>query len=299
MAAPPPPHSADEPKRPLPPDNHVHTEFSWDADKGSMVEACERAVELGLPSIAFTEHVDLTPWVIPDEAAARFAPDVASHIGHDRRLRAPAVDLDRYFESIERCRARFPNLRILTGLEIGEPHWFPELTAELLARGRFQRVLGSLHSLTIDAEPRLIDEWFRTERVDEAREAIAVRDYLAEAIIMIESSDRFEVFAHIDYLVRQIEAVGRAHDPRAFEEEYRETLRALATSERVLEINTRLRLDPLIVELWYDVGGGAVSFGSDAHSGPKVGGDFERAAAMAEAKGFRPQADPHDFWRRG
>src|SRR4051812_7223770 len=46
----------------LPPDNHNHSEWSWDAFAGSMEGSCARAVELGLPSIAFTEHVDLTRW---------------------------------------------------------------------------------------------------------------------------------------------------------------------------------------------------------------------------------------------
>ena len=36
----------------LPPDNHVHTEWSWDAYAGSMEQSCARALELGLPSIA-------------------------------------------------------------------------------------------------------------------------------------------------------------------------------------------------------------------------------------------------------
>lgn len=263
-----------------------------------MVAACERAVELGLPSIAFTEHVDLTPWFVPDEATEAFPADMRDLIGDDQRLRAPAVDLEGYFEAIDRCRSRFPSLRILNGLEIGEPHWFPDVTARLLAQGPFQRVLGSLHSLHVDAEPRLIDEWFRTERVKGEREATAVREYLTEAIAMIESNDDFEVFAHIDYLVRQIELAGRSHQPGRFEEEYRATLRALAASDRVLEINTRLELDPLILQWWYDVGGAAVSFGSDAHRGPDVAGGFERAAALAASIGFEPQADPCDFWRR-
>jgi hypothetical protein len=41
-----------------------------------------------------------------------------------------------------------------------------------------------------------------------------------------------------------------------------------------------------------------VSFGSDAHDGSSVGRGFVEAAAMAEVAGFRPQADPLDFWRR-
>ena len=54
----------------LPPDNHVHTEFSWDASNGSMHASCARAVELGLPSVAFTEHVDMAAWAIHDERTA-------------------------------------------------------------------------------------------------------------------------------------------------------------------------------------------------------------------------------------
>jgi histidinol-phosphatase (PHP family) len=52
---------------PLPPDNHVHTEWSWDAVAGSMKRSCAEAVRLGLPSIAFTEHVDATRWVLAPE----------------------------------------------------------------------------------------------------------------------------------------------------------------------------------------------------------------------------------------
>ena len=46
----------------LPPDSHVHSQWSWDALAGSMEGTCQRAVEIGLPAVAFTEHADFTPW---------------------------------------------------------------------------------------------------------------------------------------------------------------------------------------------------------------------------------------------
>ena len=47
----------------LPPDNHVHSQFSWDTGaNASMEQTCRRAVALGLPAVAFTEHVDFTEW---------------------------------------------------------------------------------------------------------------------------------------------------------------------------------------------------------------------------------------------
>ncbi len=282
-----------------PPDNHVHSQFSWDTGpRASMMGACERATRLGLPSIAFTEHFDLTPWYVPRDALDMFPREGARYLDSSSTFHAPPVDFDGYFESIDRCRQRFSGLRILTGIEIGEAHWFPEVVGELLSGGRFERVLGSLHSVRVDGSPRAIDEWFHTARVSGEVEAAAVRDYLTEARLMVEGSDGFEVFAHIDYLVRQIRRTGRRHDPREFEAEYRETLAALATSGRVLEINTRLPLDPLVVEWWHQVGGQAVSFGSDAHTPGAVGRGFTEAAAVAEAAGFRPQLDPRDYWRR-
>lgn len=259
---------------------------------------CARALELGLPSVAFTEHLDLTPWYVPPEQLHMFPREGARYLDASSTFHAPAVDFTAYFESVERCRTAFPELRILTGLEIGEPHWFPAEVSELLGSGRFERILGSLHSARVDGRPRAIDEWFHADHVEGDAEGDAVRDYLAEAAAMIEADDHFEVFAHIDYLVRQIAAAGRQHDPSAFEAEYRETLGGLARSGRVLEINTRLPLDPLIVRWWHEVGGAAVSFGSDAHTEAKVGYGFADAAAVAEAAGFRPGADRFDFWGR-
>jgi len=263
-----------------------------------MAAHCARALELGLPSVAFTEHLDLTPWFVPPEALHMFPREGASYVAETSTFHASPIDFTAYFESVERCRATYPQLRILTGLEIGEPHWFPAEVAELVSSGRFERILGSLHSARVNGQQRVIDEWFHTDRLEGASEAEAVRHYLAEAVAMIEADDHFEVFAHIDYLVRQISKAGRRHDPRAFEADYRETLGALARSGRALEINTRLPLDPLIVHWWHDVGGPAVSFGSDAHTEAKLGYGFADATAVAEAAGFRPGADRFDFWRR-
>ncbi len=46
----------------LPADDHVHSEWSYDTrGSTSMRRACERAVAIGLPAVAFTEHLDFLP----------------------------------------------------------------------------------------------------------------------------------------------------------------------------------------------------------------------------------------------
>jgi histidinol-phosphatase (PHP family) len=281
----------------LPPDYHVHTEWSWDADAGSMEASCARAVELGLPSIAFTEHLDRTRWVLPAEGPNEPFQD-ARGPGDDGRLHAPPLDVDGYLDCLQRCRERSPELRILSGVEFGEPHWHAAELSALAASGAFERVLGSLHSLDLPSGPRLVDLLYGEEGPGRLDPDELLHAYWAETLRMVESALPFEVLAHIDYPMRRRPAAAKPFEPAEWEEELRAVLAALARSGRVLEVNTVLPLRSEVVGWWREAGGGAVSFGSDAHIPRGVAHDFEEAAAMAEAHGFAPGSDPHDFWRR-
>jgi histidinol-phosphatase (PHP family) len=188
-------------------------------------------------------------------------------------------------------------LRIVTGIELGEPHWFVEESRRLLASGAFERVLGSLHSVELDGELSEASSLYPAWTVKLAP-ADLVRTYLTELLLLVESASPFAVLAHVDYAVRRWPADAGPVSPTDFEEEYRAVLRALAQSGRALEVNTCIPLDPLIVRWWREAGGEAVTFGSDAHLPSAVGHGFTQAAAMVESQGFRPGRAPHDFWRR-
>jgi histidinol-phosphatase (PHP family) len=279
----------------LPADNHVHSEFSWDTGvNASMEETCRRAVEIGLPSVAFTEHVDFTEWGEHDHPPpAGAAVDAPAEIVE--RHRVHAVDIDGYLASVERCRGLFPQLRVLTGIEAGEPHHFAGSVAAVLAQGQFQRVLGSLHSVVHNGRLVYADRLFRDLPAD-----VVLRDYFDELVRLIEGSGAFQVLAHCDY-PRRYWPAARAGEYREadYEEEYRTAFRALATSERVLELNTTSPLaSSTLMRWWYEEGGGAVSFGSDAHVPLRVGRLFDVAVDIVEAAGFRPGRDEYDFWRR-
>ena len=75
-------------------------------------------------------------------------------------------------------------------------------------------------------------------------------------------------------------------------------LSALAGTGRVLEVDTKSPLASVdLIRWWRDVGGTAVSFGSDAHLPQRVGDRFKLAVDVVEAAGFRAGRYPYDFWR--
>jgi histidinol-phosphatase (PHP family) len=256
-----------------------------------MEQACARALQLGLASVAFTEHAEFAPEKRPGGYPR---PGFKAELTDAGELAPPVLYVPGYLESVRRCREMFPQLRILSGVELSEPHWHPGPAAKLLADGSFDRVLASVHSLKTNGV-----EYRDTGELYISRPPLdVVRAYLAEVSELIAGSDGFAVLAHIDYPVRSWPGGFRSFDPAPLEEEFRAVLRELAASGRALEINTRITLHPLIVGWWHDCGGDAVSFGSDAHDPSVLARGFAAAADMAEAQGFRPGRDPHDLWRR-
>lgn len=281
----------------LPADSHVHSEWSWDTGgpsssaAGTMRATCAQALRIGLPTVIFTEHLDFAgTWrATPDD----LLPSQRIYLDEQGNVCPPDFDAGGYFASIERCRHEYPDLQILTGVEFGQPHLFESRAAALLDLSAFDRVNGSLHTLPFGdsrAEPNTL---FRTCPADEV-----MRMYLAEIPAMVAASDTFEVFTHIDYAVRTWPADRMGpFDPRAFEAEFREAMRAIASSGRALEMNTR-RLWPWVPQWWSEEGGRAITFGSDAHIPQLLAAYFPEAVAMAESCGFRRGPTPDAFWIR-
>ena len=124
-----------------------------------MVRTCERAVRIGLPAIVFTEHLDFEhDWRVGDGDIGVHAQKYVDESGH---VRLPEFDVDGYLTAIDRCRRDFPDLRILTGVEFGQPHLRDAHAADLLSRGVIDRVNGSLRMLPFEgvyrAEPTTLN----------------------------------------------------------------------------------------------------------------------------------------------
>ncbi|HXM58051.1 MAG TPA: histidinol-phosphatase HisJ family protein [Candidatus Dormibacteraeota bacterium] len=260
----------------------MHTQFSWDAPRGDMEATCRKALQIGLPAIAFTEHADFTGGGYPD---------------------FHRLDMAAYREEVERCRRLFPDLRILSGVELGQPHLFAADAAAVLASGPLDRVLGSVHCVPWQGE---LTDVSTAEMLAPERAAATLDTYLRELLALVESSQPFEVLAHLDYPKRYWPHDRVPYEEEEYEEPIRAVLRAAAARGSVLELNTTRGAEPRrglcpgpkVLRWWVEEGGGAVSMGSDAHDPARIAMGFELACQLAEAAGFRPNDDPAGYWLR-
>ncbi|HEY6791317.1 MAG TPA: PHP domain-containing protein [Trebonia sp.] len=271
----------------LPADNHVHSEWSYDTSPdASMVRTCAQALAIGLPAVAFTEHLEFT---------SGGEGDAITGIAVDARWwsRIKPLDVPGYQAAVQECRERFPGLRILAGIEAGESHLFAGSAAAIIRGHDWDRVLGSLHAVPYQGKLIAADALFGRMSQDEA-----MRYYFAELVRLIEGSTMFEVLAHPDFPRRYWPSGAHLYQEKPYEEEYRTVFRALAASGRIMEINTKSPLSSVeLIGWWRESGGRAVSFGSDAHVPGRVGDRFKLAVDIVEAAGFRPGRDQYDFWR--
>jgi histidinol-phosphatase (PHP family) len=282
----------------LPADAHVHSEWSWDTGgpasgaAGTMRRTCERAVRIGLPALIFTEHLDLDDaWRL--ESVEDLMPAQRYVVDERGFARPPLLDVDGYLAAVDRCRHDFPELRILTGLELGQPHLFGGVAAELLDLSAFDRINGSLHTLANGHDRSEPNSLFRIRPPEQVIDA-----YLEEVPRMVAAPGLFEVVTHIDYAVRSwpTETAG-PFDPKRFEGGFRAAMRAIAASGRALELNTN-RLWSWIPQWWSEEGGRAITFGSDAHLPAELARHFPEAVLLAEQYGFREGPRPEDPWTR-
>ncbi|HEY7199927.1 MAG TPA: histidinol-phosphatase HisJ family protein [Candidatus Dormibacteraeota bacterium] len=260
----------------------MHTQFSWDAPKGDMEATCRRAVEIGLPAVAFTEHADFTGGGFPD---------------------FHRLDVAAYRAEVERCRALFPDLRILSGVELGQPHLFADEAAAVLASGPLDRVLGSVHCVRWRGD---LTDVAADDLLAPARAPATMAAYFGELLALVESSQPFEVLAHLDYPKRYWPHAELPYREEEHEEAIRAILRAASARGSVLELNTTRGVEPhrgqcpgpTVLRWWVEEGGRAVSMGSDAHDPDRIARGFELASQVAEAAGFRPNDDPAGYWLR-
>jgi histidinol-phosphatase (PHP family) len=242
----------------------MHSNFSPDGDD-TPEAMCRRAVELGIPEIGFTEHWDPNPL----DSSPGF------------------LQVEAWFAEIERLRAVFAGrLTVRAGIEIDEPHVFPESAAAVLQRAPFDYVIGSVHF--VGPQFMFDEDYFRKHTADEVFEP-----YFAEAGRLARAAD-FDVLGHLDIPARTALPI-TGYDPRRYESAIRSILKVCIERGLTLDVNAaglrkkahNLMPDPIILGWYAEMGGRRVTLGSDAHCIGEVGLHLDAALEAVRAAGIR------------
>jgi histidinol-phosphatase (PHP family) len=244
-------------------DYHVHTDNSFDC-KIPMIEMCAQAVKVGITDIAFTDHFN----------------------NHLLDIDLGFYDPDRFFDDIDFCRAKFPELNIVAGIEVGEPHRWSRKVRPVLERYPYDLVMGSLH--WVDKENMFNANYYRSRPAQQA-----YGKYFAEMVKMIEHGG-FDVLAHVDLPKRVGHDVYGDFNTHAYEDAIRPVWQACIKHNITPEINTKglrlplSQLHPTTEALcWYaEMGGQRLTIGSDSHRPDSIGHGIEEARQSALSAGL-------------
>ncbi len=229
---------------------------------------CRAALIVGLAEIGFTEHYDLLP---ADPCYAFFRADA-------------------WWEELERCRTRFAgDLVIRAGVELGEPHRYPDEIEILLSTFPWDYALGSLHWV---GDELIFDENYFRRSPD-----LAYREYFLE-LGQMAARGGFDILAHLDVVKRFGFDIYGFYDHLSFEPEIRRVLQACVKGGIALEVNTALLRRPVnqtapirpILDWFREEGGKWITFGSDAHHPEHIGYGLQEVMSAVRRAGFDTMA---------
>ncbi len=252
-------------------DMHTHSNNSFDA-KNTVDEMCRAAIDRGLYALAVTDHCE-APFI-------RFGDDC--EFGCFDRLIPKSYS--------EACAAREKyagKLKVIRGLELGEPCHDPAATEHALAYGDFDFVLASVHNLK-----NMQDFYYMNYSGVDVDKLLA--KYFTE-LCETASFPHFDSLSHLTYPLRYIVAgTGRFPDLSKHMDLIDEVFKILIKNKKALEINVsglfkELKStlpDETLVRRFKELGGEYVTVGTDAHSADMVGRGIEQGIAVAKAAGF-------------
>lgn len=251
-------------------DLHMHTSSSFDGNYPAALMA-QAAVENGLATIAFTDHFDV---------------DFFERHNLDSRQKSSYEDICSVVDSFD------GKIKILKGIEMGQPTYDLPLTEKSLARYEYDFVIGSIHNLRCMPDFGDLDYPAYTQA-----EIYSLLDRYFEEELLLAKWNGFDTLAHLTYPMRYIVQKGREKDVdlSRYDDITDEIFKVLISNGKALEINTSGLRQPIgktmptqnYVLRFKELGGEFLTLGSDAHFTEHVGAGIDTGYEIAENCGFR------------
>jgi len=247
-------------------DSHTDCEFSPDS-RMTMEQAVERAIACDLSGVIITDHLDIK------------APK-----GDDSFLFDPVVQQ----KKIETLNAS-NNIEVLKGIEVGMQLHTIDAIMAFVDKYEFDQIIASVHF--IDGVDPYNGAYYIGKDVD-----TAYGRYLETIYLCIKQYNNFDILGHYDYITRYAPYKERVILHSKYGEILDQILIFLAKEGKALEINTNTYrekngaipvLDINVLKRFKEIGGEAVSLGSDAHDAERIGEKFCEFKAVIKNCGFK------------
>ncbi len=260
-------------------DYHVHTDHSIDAS-GTLTEYCQRALQIGLEEICFTNHCELDPQ--RNDSFIRFngTSEPVSNAGFIKLQNEIFEARDRFIRK---------GLSVKFGIEVGYDPGIEKRLHAIIDGLELDFVIGAIHCLDhicIDSS-RECGRYFDGHDADQY-----VTNYL-NAVSCLVKSRLFDSIAHIDvYKKYGLNYYG--HDIYNIPgEAINEVFRQIKQNGIAMEINTAgMRFmnefypAPALMKMARENGLKAITVGSDSHKPDDLGKDLKPAIGYLKSFGF-------------
>jgi len=235
-------------------DCYVHTNLSYDG-RATMQEYIDVAPSKNVDEITFTEHYDILDGM---------------HIS------LPNIDLMKYHYEYMKMKDS-SSIPINFGLEVGLR---PEHVAEIqnkISKYPFDFIVGSSHTVAnrnIGEDKTFFEEFTQHE---------AYMLYFNEVLKNIELYDDYDVYGHLDYIIRYGNYANKNLSYKDYQEILDAILYALIKKDKGLEVNsatyrfgnTSPHPNIEILKKYKDYGGKILTIGSDAHKSRELARDLD------------------------
>lgn len=244
-------------------DYHVHTYYSDDCDC-PMAEMLERAKELHIEEIAFTDHVDY-----------------GVKTGKDN------CDYERYFAEIsEREEELSGIIRIKRGIEFGVQLHTAAAYEKDFKRYPFDFVIMSNHQI---GDKGFWNQKFQTGKTQDEYQ----RAYYEELLKLTTAYKNYSVLGHPD-LIKRYDKCGDYPDSKIIDI-VEAILKQVISDGKGIEVNTScfhyglkdLTPSTEILKLYRELGGEILTIGSDAHSTKYLGDRIPEVKERLKDIGFK------------
>lgn len=248
-------------------DQHMHCNFSGDSDAlpEDMIKA---GIAHGLSGICFTDHLD---YDYPEE------PNIF------------LLNFDNYFKVLSDLKEKYADkISVNIGIELGLQTQAAGQNLAVAEKYPFDFIIGSSH--VVNHMDPYYPEFFAGRDED-----AAYMEYFESVLENINSGVDFDVYGHIDYVVRYGPNKNAFYTYEKFKDIIDEILTQLISKGKGIEVNTGGFKHGLghpnptedIIKRYRELGGEIITMGADAHVPEYVSYEFDKTAQIIKNCGFK------------